>query len=151
MFKFSDNLSSLRWIPHRWGFRSGWHLCQIFGSGWPLVRCTTPGWGFGLGWHLIRYTPTRDILWPNVILLWVRLTFDQTSGQADLWSDVPLLETSCGQVWYYIRSGWPVYWRVSLVPAAMVIPAPLMYIKVVAVKNLIGLLYKRPFTHEVTI
>ena len=33
-------------------------------------------------------------------------------------------------------------------PAAMVIPAPLAYIKVVAVKKLVGLLYERPFTHE---
>ena len=61
----------------------------IFGSGWPLVRCT------------------------------------------------PQAETSCGQVWYYCRSGWPVYWRVSLVPAATVIPAPWAYIKVVAVKKLV--------------
>ena len=29
-------------------------------------------------------------------------------------------------------------------PEAMVIPAPLVYIKV---KNLVGLLYERPFTH----
>ena len=33
-------------------------------------------------------------------------------------------------------------------PAAVVIPAPLAYIKVVAVKKLIGLLYERPFTRE---
>ena len=26
--------------PRSWGFRSGWHFCQIFGSGWPFVRCT---------------------------------------------------------------------------------------------------------------
>ena len=32
--------------------------------------------------------------------------------------------------------------------AATVIPAPLAYITVVAVKKLIGLLYKRPFTCE---
>ena len=33
-------------------------------------------------------------------------------------------------------------------PAATVIPAPLAYIKVVAVKKLVGLLYERRFTHE---
>ena len=33
-------------------------------------------------------------------------------------------------------------------PAAMVLPAPLAYIKVVAVEKFIGLLYERPFTHE---
>ena len=33
-------------------------------------------------------------------------------------------------------------------PEAVVIPAPLAYIKVIAVKKVIGLLYKRPFTHE---
>ena len=100
--------------------------------------------------------PQTDILWPSMILLnlWVRLTFGQMYphrqrylvakcdttvplGQFDLWSDVPpQAETSYGQVWYYFRSGWPVYLRVCLVPAAMVIPAPLAYIKVVAVKKL---------------
>ena len=45
-----------------------------------------------------------------------------TSGQIDIWSP-------CG-------SGWPVYARVNLVPAAMVIPAPWTDIKVVAVKKL---------------
>ena len=84
-----------------------------------LVRLTTP-WG-------------RDILWPSVIL-WHYLTFG--SG----WPSVrgtPKPETSCGQVWYDFRSGRPVYLRVSLVPAAMVIPVSLAYIKVVAVKKLI--------------
>ena len=33
-------------------------------------------------------------------------------------------------------------------PAATVIPAPLAYINVVAVKNLVGLRYERPFTRE---
>ena len=90
------------------------------GSGWPLVRCTPrqrhlmakcvttsvrltlgkmypPGWGFGSGWHLVR-------LWWDVLSrmrLSVRLTFHQTLGQADLWSDVPPAETCCGWVWYY--------------------------------------------------
>ena len=31
----------------------------------------------------------------------VRLTFSQASGQADLWSDVPPTEMSCGQVCYF--------------------------------------------------
>ena len=29
-------------------------------------------------------------------------------GQADLWSDVPPVEASTGQEWYYFRSGWPL-------------------------------------------
>ena len=33
--------------------------------------------------------------------LWVRLTFSQALGQADLWSDVPLVETYGGKVCYY--------------------------------------------------
>ena len=41
-----------------------------------------------------------------------------------------------------------MYWRASHVPTATVTPAPLVYIKVVAVKKLIGLLYERPFTHK---
>ena len=59
-------------------------ICQIFKSGWPLVRCT----------------PNSDFLWPSVTTL-VRLTFCQSLGQVDLWSDVPPAETSCGQVCYY--------------------------------------------------
>ena len=38
----------------------------------------------------------RDVMWPSVILLQVRLTFGQM---------YPLVETSWGQVWYYFRSG----------------------------------------------
>ena len=141
-----------------------------FSSCWPLVRCTPTrdiswpsvillwvmltfcqmyplGWGFRSGWPLVRCTPqrhllpkcdttlgqadlwsdvppTRDISWSIVILLWgsgwplvrctpqdealVRLTFGQTSALADLLSDVPPQETSCGQVWYYFGSGWPL-------------------------------------------
>ena len=33
-------------------------------------------------------------------------------------------------------------------PAAMVIPSPLVYIKAVAVKKLVGLLDERPFVRE---
>ena len=102
---------------------------------WPSV---SPIWS---GWPVVRCTPGRDILWPHVILLQVRLSFGQTFESG--WPLVrctpsfPWAEKSCDQVWYYFRSGWPVYWKVSLVPAAMVIPAPLAYIKVVAVKKLI--------------
>ena len=164
----------VRCTPQRWGFGSGWHLSdvppgrdilwpsmilllvrltfgQIFGSGWPLVRCTPSP-----GRHLVAksdttlgqvdiwsnlwvtltfgqmYPPGRDILWPSVILLWVRLTFAQTLGQVDCWSGVPpgrdMLWTSAillqvrliigemyppaaeasGQVdsWLDFRSGW---------------------------------------------
>ena len=157
-------------------------IFQIFRSGWPLGQMyawqkhpvamfvTTLGW-VGL-WS--DAPPSRDIMWPHVLLLqsvWllVRCTTqaETTCGhvcyyfsQNDLWSDVPLAdnlwpsvlllqsgwplvrctpkaETSCGQVWYYFGSGWQVDWRASLVPAAIVIAAPLAYIKVVAFKKLI--------------
>ena len=77
--------------PHRWDFGSGWHFCQIFGSGWPLVR-HTPQWR-----HLVAKSGT-------------------TSGQHDICSAfgsgwplvrcIPLVEASGGQEWYYIRSAW---------------------------------------------
>jgi len=38
---------------------------------------------------------------------------------------------------YYPSSIVPFNWRASLVPAAAVIPAPIAYIKVVAVKKLV--------------
>ena len=92
-----------------------WPSVLLLGSGWPVLRCT----------------PCRNILWLSVILLhlWFRFTFGQMYP--------PQPETSCGQVWYCFRSCWPVYLRVSLVPAAMVTPAPLAYIKIVAVKKVI--------------
>ena len=234
----------LLWVRLTFGqiFGSGWHLArwtasgrdilwpsviplwvrltfdQIFGSGWHLVRCTprqrhlvakcdttwvrlTFGQIFGSGWHLARWTASgRDILWPSVIPLWVRLTFDQifgsgwhlvrctsrqrhlvakcdtTLGQADIWSDlwirmtfgqmdclrqrhlVAKCDTTLGQadiwsdLWVRMTVGqmnshnWNaytfnplsrMYWRPSLVPAAKVIPAPLAYIKVIAVKKLV--------------
>ena len=94
-----------------------------------------------------------------------------TFGQVNLWSDVPpgqrylvakchtishvgqvdfgqmyppppQPETSCGKMWCYLRSGLPVYLRVSLVPAAMVIPPPIAYIKVVAVKKIIFMCWR---------
>ncbi len=36
-----------------------------------------------------------------------------------------------------LKTGSTIYWRASLVPAAAVIPAPIAYIKVVAVKKLV--------------
>ena len=88
-----------------------------FGSCWPVVRCTHPP----RQRHLVAMCDTTPPL-----------------GQVDLWSDVPSwAETSCGHVWYNFRSGWAVNWRVRLVPAAAVIPAPLAYIKVVEVKKLV--------------
>ena len=41
--------------------------------------------------------PSRGILWPRVVLTWVQLTWGQM---------YPLVEASCGQEWYYIRSAW---------------------------------------------
>ena len=57
---------SVRCTPysHRWGFGSVWHFCHICGSDWPLVRCTPQCR------HLVTTSGT-------------------TSGEADLWSDVP--------------------------------------------------------------
>ena len=171
----------MRWTPHRWGFGSGLHFHQIFGSGWPLVRWTpsyvrlwsglhfhqifgscwplvrwTPlphRWDFGSGWHfwqifgsgwlLVSWTPwQRNLLakcvttsvrltsgqmypqdeascqvdiysdygsgWPLVrctprMRLWVRVTFSQTSGQADLWF-FPIAFPICD----YKSSSWKV-------------------------------------------
>ena len=79
VFKFSDNLSALSQMdPHRWGFGSGWCFCQIFRSGWCLVRWTPVGEALG----------QVDILSD----LQVRLTFGHMDPQA---------ETSCGQGCYY--------------------------------------------------
>ena len=101
---------------------------------------------------------------PRVVLLQVNMTCHQPVGQADVWSDVPpppsplcLLNapthhphlqyrhlkakssTTSGHldIWSAFGSGWPVYVRVHLVPAATVIPAPWVDIKIVAVKKLI--------------
>ena len=71
------------------------------------TSCGQVWYYFGSGWHLVRCTPGRDILWPSVILLWVRLTFWSdlcvrlTFGQMD-----PQTETSYGQVWYCNGSDW---------------------------------------------
>ena len=43
------------------GFRSGWHFCQIFGSDWPLVRCTPNQWGFRSGWHFCQICWSANI------------------------------------------------------------------------------------------
>ena len=37
-----------------------------------------------------------------------------SSGQPDLWSDVPLVEVSGGWEWYYLRSGWPLVRHIPL-------------------------------------
>ena len=108
-FKFSENLSALcqmdsplqMRIQVRLTFLSDLQVRLTFGQTYLL------GWGFRSGWHLVRlllrltfgqmYPPARDISWPSVIPLWVRLTSGQIYPQA---------KTSCGQVWYYCRSGW---------------------------------------------
>ena len=71
--------------------------------------------------------PGRDILWPIVILLW---------GEFDIWSDFQVRMTF-GQAYPQADILWPsmIQLQVSLVPAAAVIPAPLAYIEVVAVKT----------------
>ena len=109
----------------------------------------------------------RDILWPSVILPWFQVDILVRSlGQVDIWSDgTPrqrYLGTKCdttlGQVdiWADLQvrltiwsDGNPhnwnaytlnplswIYWRASLVKAATVLSAPLVYIKVVAVESL---------------
>ena len=106
-------------VPQQWGFRSGWHFCQIFRSGWPLVRCTTPQWVSGQVDIFVR-SSGQAALWSHLV---ARCYTNAPLCQVDLWSDVSptWAETSCGQVWYYFRSGWPVYSKASLVPAAVVI------------------------------
>ena len=109
------------------GFGSGWHFCQIFGT-----SCGQLCYYFG---QLNLWSDVPPQAETSCGHMWYYFT---------IWSGRPLVrcttqwaETSCGQVWYYFRLGWPVYLRVSLVPAAVVIPAPLAYIKVVAVKKLV--------------
>ena len=96
-----------------------WPSVLLLQSGGPLVRCTL--WAtvilFQSGGSLVKHTLRRDILWPSVLLLQsvdllsdippmiilqFKLTFSQASSQADLWSDVPSTENSCGLVCYYI-------------------------------------------------
>ena len=87
--------------PCMWGLGLGWHFVRLwvrltFGQTYPLAEKSC-------GW--VCYYFHQVDLWsdePPMIRLQVRLTFSQISGQADLWSDVPLMaETSCGQVCYY--------------------------------------------------
>ena len=69
------------------GFRSGWHLCQIYRSSGPLVRCPPRIilW-FRLGWHLVTLLVrlTFGQMYPLRIRVQVRLTFGHNLGQADL-------------------------------------------------------------------
>ena len=108
------------------GFGSGGHLVRLmvrltFGQTYPLAEtsCGQVCYYFSQVDLWSDILPSRDIFWPSVttsvrltfgqayppmIKLWVRLTFSQASGQADLWSDIPksppFAETSCGQVCY---------------------------------------------------
>ena len=80
VFKFSDVLFALSQMdPHSWGFRSGWHLWQIFRSGWPLVRCTPQDQALGQIDIFVRSLGQAD-LYSDVppMRLWVRLIFHQT-------------------------------------------------------------------------
>ena len=104
--------------PCTWGFGSGWHFCQIFRSGWPLVRWTP------LGGAKCYYCTQVD-LWSDVpprqrhlvakcVTISVRLISGQMDPPGDAlgWVDIfqifgsgwplvrwtPPQETSCGQV-----------------------------------------------------
>ena len=113
--------------PPGWGFGSGWHFCQIFGSGWPLVRWTPNRWGFGSSWHfcqilssgwpLVRFMPWQRHLVAKCVTALVRLTSGQIYppwwGFGSGWHFIrlevrltfgqmsPPAETSRGQVCYY--------------------------------------------------
>ena len=86
-----------------------WYYCR---SAWHLVRC------------LVRCTPppASPPSAPHPHYKHLVAKSSTTSGQLDIWSA--------------FGSCWPVYMRVNLVPAAMVIPAPWVDINVVAVKKL---------------
>ena len=106
---------------------------------WPtqrLIFVHMAGWLANCSW-LADWLSNKMSTWPS---LQAEISGGQVCcyfGQVDPWSDVPSqTEASCGQVWYYFRYGWPVYSRVHLMPAAVVIPGPLAYFKVVAVKKL---------------
>ena len=51
-------------------------------------------------------TSGQPDLWSDVPLVETSVAkFATTSGHADFWSDVPPAEVSSGQEWYYFRSG----------------------------------------------
>ncbi|PWY61822.1 hypothetical protein BO70DRAFT_304627 [Aspergillus heteromorphus CBS 117.55] len=52
--------------------------------------------------------------------------------------EVVTINTDTGLFWYNLNPLTRNNWRASLVPAAAVIPAPIAYIKVVAVKKLVS-------------
>ena len=88
----------------------------------------------GSGWCLVRCTPTPSLLYA-------------TSMPPPQYSNlVAKIGTTSGQLdsWWAFGSGWPVYSRVNLVPADIVIPAPWADIKVVAVKKLFTIVFSRP-------
>ena len=110
----------VRWTPCRWGFGSGWHFCQIFGSSWPLVRytpaetsCGQVWYYFGTGWHLVRSLGQVD-LWLDVpqqrhLVAKFVTTLGQAGwhlvrslGQNDFWSDVPP-GWGFGSGWHLVR------------------------------------------------
>ena len=92
------------------GRDTSWPSLVLLQAGWPLVRWTSRQR------HLVTMGATTLVrlisghMYPHPkIRLWVRLTFGQTSGHDDLWSDIPP-KTSGGQVWYHIRS---LQWKSS--------------------------------------
>ena len=112
---FGSGWSLVR-CPHGWGFGSSWHLGRLwnrltFSSDVPPIR--------DMVWPSSDTTSDQVDIWSD---LWVRVTFGQTyPQQVRLWSGwhlvrvwdrltcgqmYPQAETSCGQVWYYNRSGW---------------------------------------------
>ena len=95
VFKFSDVLFALKWDrpPIDEALGQVDIYCQIFGSGWHLVRCTplVEASG-GQEWYLVRSswpelrsTPNRGIWWPRMVLCQVSLTFGQPLVRCTPW------------------------------------------------------------------
>ena len=100
-----------------------------FGQIYPQTKtsCGQVWYYSGSGWHLVRSSgqvdlwldvpPGRDILWPSMVLLWVRLTFGEIFRSGWHWSmptDRDILLPSVILLWVRLtfgqifRSGWPL-------------------------------------------
>ena len=105
-------------------FRSAWHLVNLwfrltFGQMYPQYRHlvvkggTTSGqlniWSaFGSGWPLVRCMTHNDISWPGLVLLHTDWSLVIRTPTPALAPTPPPVETSCGQVWYYLGQMYPI-------------------------------------------